>query len=179
MSACSATWPAGSLPCTGHWRSGPAPPDGLDLKLVDRIYPPPPFDDEDRRRVDEALRDTRTAQPAIGAISLGLLRVLGGFGVRPELAGGHSFGELTALHAAGRIDADALVRLSVRRGALMADCAGGDDPGTMLAVFAPLDSVARFVDEHALDVVIANRNAPGQCVLSGPGREIDRAARVC
>ena len=32
------------------------------------------------------------------------MRVLGHFGVRPEAAAGHSYGELTALCAAGRID---------------------------------------------------------------------------
>ena len=57
---------------------------------------------------EDALRDTRFAQPAIGAVSLGLLGILEDFGVRPDMLGGHSFGELTALRAAGRIDDDAL-----------------------------------------------------------------------
>ena len=122
--------------------------DGLaSPRLVDRLYPPPAFRDDDRSQLDEALRDTEVAQPAIGSVSLGLLHVLEEFGVRPGLAAGHSFGELTALYAAGRIDAAALVRLSVRRGASMAGFAG-DDPGAMLAVFTPLDRLAAFVREQ-------------------------------
>ncbi len=63
----------------------------------DRIYPPAAFDDAVRQEREDALRDTRFAQPAIGAVSLGLLGILEDFGVRADLVGGHSFGELTAL----------------------------------------------------------------------------------
>jgi acyl transferase domain-containing protein len=147
-------------------------------RLSDRIYPPSVFSDDERRRQDEALRDTRCAQPAIGAVSLGLLQILGDFGVRPDMAGGHSFGELTALHAAGRIDASTLALLANERGALMADCAGDDDSGAMLAAFAPADQLAEFLKRHALDVVVANKNAPRQCVLSGPRAEIERAEKL-
>ena len=38
----------------------------------------------------------------------------------------------------------------------------------MLAVFAPAVEVAGLIQDHGLDVVIANKNAPSQCVLSGP-----------
>ncbi len=145
-------------------------------RLSDRIYPPSCFREEDRRRQQDALRDTRFAQPAIGAVSLGLLHILEGFGVRPALVGGHSFGELTALCAAGRIDSQSLARLSLQRGALMADRAGNDDPGAMLAVFAPLDRIEGLTQKHHLDLVLANKNAPGQFVLSGPTSEIERAA---
>ncbi len=148
-------------------------------RLGDTIYPPAAFRDEVRRAQHEALRDTRAAQPAIGAVSAGLLRILRDFGLQAGFAAGHSFGELTALHAAGRIDERTLAQLSRRRGALMADCANGDEPGSMLAVLAPADDVAGLIRRHGLDLVIANRNAPRQCVLSGPRSEVDRAADLC
>jgi len=144
-------------------------------RLSDRIYPPSAFSDEGRARQDEALRDTRCAQPAIGAVSLGLLQILRDFGVRPDMAAGHSFGELTALHAAGRIDAPSLALLADERGSLMADCAGREDPGAMLAAFATAEELAELIGNHGLDVVIANKNAPRQCVLSGHRGEIERA----
>ncbi|MGZ5952372.1 MAG: acyltransferase domain-containing protein, partial [Isosphaeraceae bacterium] len=157
----------------GLWNDAAGPGDG---RLSDQIYPPSCFREDDRRRQHETLRDTRFAQPAIGAVSLGLLHILEDFGVRPALVGGHSFGELTALCAAGRIDAQTLAMLSLRRGALMADCASSGDQGAMLAVFAPIDQMASLIHQHGLDVVIANKNAPGQYVLSGPIAEIERAA---
>ncbi len=103
---------------------------------------PSAFDERTRQEQEDALRDTRFAQPAIGAVSLGLLGILEDFGVRPDMVGGHSFGELTALRAAGRIDDDALARLAHRRGALMADCAA-EGSGAMLAAFAPIEQVER------------------------------------
>jgi acyl transferase domain-containing protein/NADP-dependent 3-hydroxy acid dehydrogenase YdfG len=146
--------------------------------LSDCIYPPSAFDEATRGDQDLTLRDTRFAQPAIAAVSLGLLHILDSFGVRPQLTGGHSFGELTALCAAGRMDGQSLARLAQRRGAIMADCARDGAPGAMLAVFAPLDRVAPVLREHRLDVVIANKNAPRQCVLSGPAGEIARCQRL-
>jgi len=142
------------------------------------IYPRPAFGEGERQAQELALRDTRIAQPAIAAVSLGLLRILEDFGVRPDVAGGHSFGELTALLAAGRFDDRSLVFLAQRRGALLAECAAGADAGAMLAVFAPLDEVRALVREQALGVVIANKNAPRQCVLSGPAVEIERSRRI-
>ena len=146
-------------------------------RCSDRIYPPPAFDDAARAAGEVALRDTRIAQPAIGAVSLGLLRILGDFGVHPDLVGGHSFGELTALCAAGRIDDATLATLAQRRGALMARCAARGS-GAMLAVFAGPDEVAAMAREYSLDLVIANKNAPRQCVLSGPAEEIARSRRL-
>jgi acyl transferase domain-containing protein len=151
---------------------------GDSTRLSDQIYPPTAYDEPTRRDQNLILRDTRFAQPAIGAISLGMLRILAYFGVHPQLAGGHSFGELTALCAAGRFDDRSLAQLAQRRGAIMASCAREGGDGAMLAVFAHLDQVADLLKEHGLDVVIANKNAPRQCVLSGPADEIERSQRL-
>jgi acyl transferase domain-containing protein/NAD(P)-dependent dehydrogenase (short-subunit alcohol dehydrogenase family) len=150
---------------------------GESLRISDRIYPPAAFDDQTSAAQDDALRDTRIAQPAIGAVSLGLFQILEGFGLRPDMLGGHSFGELTALCAAGRIDEASLAMLAHERGTLMAQCAA-DGSGAMLAVFAGTDDVASVIRDHALDVVISNKNAPRQCVLSGTGAEIERSGRL-
>ncbi len=133
---------------------------GDSRRASDRIYPPSAFDDRTREEQEAALRDTRFAQPALGAISLGLLGMLEDFGVRPELVGGHSFGELTALRAAGWIDDETLLRLASIRGSLMADC-GSAGTGGMLAVYASVEQIEPAIREHGLDLVIANRNAPG------------------
>ncbi|QWV95388.1 SDR family NAD(P)-dependent oxidoreductase [Geomonas oryzisoli] len=145
-------------------------------RLSDLIYPPSAFDEATRAKQEEELRATQAAQPAIGATSLGALRVLRSFGVEPNAVAGHSYGELTALCAAGRLDESALHELSRLRGQLMG--AGAGDKGSMLAVSAPLEKVAEVVAAEKLDLVIANRNAPTQAVLSGTTAEIKRAAAV-
>jgi acyl transferase domain-containing protein len=142
-------------------------------RLSDLVYPPSCFSPAETTDNESALRATDVAQPAIGAVSLGALRVLATFGVQPEAAAGHSYGELIALCAAGRFDANALHALSRLRGRLMAD--GNGDKGAMLAVSAPLAEVEEVIRKEKLELVLANKNAPGQAVLSGASAEIDRA----
>ncbi|WP_136513264.1 type I polyketide synthase [Geomonas edaphica] len=145
-------------------------------RLSDLIYPPSAYDEATRVSQEEALRATQAAQPAIGAASLGALRLLQAFGVAPEAVAGHSYGELTALCAAGRLDESAFHELSRLRGKLMG--AGDGDKGSMLAVSAPLAKIAEAVAAEKLDLVIANKNAPTQAVLSGATAEIKRAVAI-
>ena len=142
-------------------------------RLSDLIYPVTPFSGATGDIREKALRATETAQPAIGTISLGLLKVLHMFGINPEAAAGHSYGELTALCAAGRLDETSFHLLSRLRGRLMGE--GKGDKGGMLAVSAPLATIEQVIAADRLDLVIANRNAPAQVVLSGSTGEIDRA----
>ncbi len=142
-------------------------------RLSDFIYPLPAFDEQQRTRNEIDLRATDVAQPALGALSLGAVRLLESFGVRPDAVAGHSYGELAALCAAGWIDPSTLHSLSQLRGQFMS--AGTGDRGGMLAVRAPLDGVANVLREDELALTIANRNAPSQCVLSGSSAEIARA----
>ncbi|MBH23059.1 MAG: hypothetical protein CMH57_01100, partial [Myxococcales bacterium] len=147
--------------------------DALGGRLTDRVYPHPAFSDDARERQDAALRATEVTQPALGAVSLGALRLLERFAVEPAAALGHSYGELVALCAAGRLSAEELHRLSRLRGELMA--AGDGDRGSMLAVSHPLDEVEALLSELDLDLVLANKNTPRQAVLSGATAEIERA----
>jgi acyl transferase domain-containing protein/NAD(P)-dependent dehydrogenase (short-subunit alcohol dehydrogenase family) len=142
-------------------------------ELARRIYPQPAFDDATRAEQEAELRATQIAQPAIGAVSLGALRVLEQFGLSPDATCGHSYGELVALCAAGRLRPTELYQLSRRRGELMAS--GDGDHGSMLAVAAELAWVEQILETHDLDLVVANHNAPRQAVLSGVTHEIERA----
>jgi acyl transferase domain-containing protein/NAD(P)-dependent dehydrogenase (short-subunit alcohol dehydrogenase family) len=143
-------------------------------RLSDLIYPVPAFSTEGRSANEEALRATQAAQPALGAVSLGVWRVLEEFGVRADAFAGHSYGELTALCAAGRLDAMDFHRASVVRGRLMAEAGRGE--GAMLAVLAPSQTIEAVLREENLDLVLANKNAPAQTVLSGRTSEIELAA---
>jgi [acyl-carrier-protein] S-malonyltransferase len=79
---------------------------------------------------------------------------------------GHSLGELSALTAAGAIDTDEALRLVVLRGRLMQAAAQGSGGGMVAVLGADVDTAERLAAEHGLTV--ANDNAPGQLVLSGP-----------
>ncbi len=129
---------------------------------------------------ESQLRRTQVAQPAIGAVSVAMLNALAQFDVVPDATCGHSFGELTALHAAGWITADDLWRLAVARGKLMADAGSAQgETGTMLAVKAPLEAIENWVARWGETLVLANRNSPQQGVLSGSDSAIAAAETVC
>ncbi len=149
--------------------------------LTDIIYPFPAETEAEKQRQQETLRKTDHAQPAIGAVSVAMLKILQGFGLKPDATCGHSYGELSALYAAGWIDLDTLLNLSITRGRLMATAGMGDDQnnGGMLAVKAPLDELDHLIQTTDTGVILANRNSPDQGVLSGSLHAIARAEKIC
>ncbi len=148
-------------------------------RLSDFVFAPPSHI-RDKAASEEMLRSTDIAQPAIGAVSLAMSRVLEHFGITPDASCGHSFGELSALCASRWLTPEDFLNLAVARGKYMAkDATSNEDCGSMLAVKAPLDEIeALILDEH-LDLILANRNSPDQGVLSGSSAEIKRASRAC
>ncbi|HSH96610.1 MAG TPA: SDR family NAD(P)-dependent oxidoreductase [Roseimicrobium sp.] len=136
-------------------------------RLSDYIYPHPAFDKDAPQREAEQLKQTQIAQPAIGAACLGGFNVMQGFGLKADVMGGHSYGELVALHAAGRIDAETFHVLSNFRGRLMAEASQAREAGGMLVVKASLETVEELITRENCGVVIANHNAPDQIVLAG------------
>ncbi|MFM7152060.1 MAG: SDR family NAD(P)-dependent oxidoreductase, partial [Gemmataceae bacterium] len=147
-------------------------------RLVDWVYPPPAFSEETRAAQEETLRATSAAQPALGAVSLAAWKVLRNFGVSADAFAGHSFGELTALCASGRVGEEDFYRLSILRGRMMAEAGQGRDAGAMLAVKATQEEITRILREAGIQLVLANKNAPSQTVLSGTEAEIGRAAEA-
>jgi [acyl-carrier-protein] S-malonyltransferase len=110
---------------------------------------------------------TANTQPALLTASIAALRaaeeVTGGL-PEPVVAMGHSLGEFTALVAAGALALADAARLVRRRGELMQEA---DPSGGMLAVIGlDPDAIANAIDGTGL--VVANDNAPGQVVISGP-----------
>jgi UDP-N-acetylmuramyl tripeptide synthase len=89
------------------------------------VYPRPAFTDEEKSAQEAALQGTDYAQPAIGALSAGLFRLLGKAGFKADFAAGHSFGEVSALWAAGVLSDEDYYALVKARGAAMSLAAGG------------------------------------------------------
>ncbi|MER6815178.1 SDR family NAD(P)-dependent oxidoreductase [Spirillospora sp. NPDC000708] len=140
------------------------------------MFPPAAFGPGEARRQREALTDTRVAQPALGIAGLAVHRLLTAVGVHPDLAAGHSYGELVALCAAGVFDDTDMIELSAARAeAILA--AAGTDPGAMAAVAAPLRQVREAVSGVS-EIVVANHNAPDQVVVSGTTAGVARALAV-
>ncbi|MGK4584704.1 type I polyketide synthase [Kitasatospora sp. HPMI-4] len=116
---------------------------------------------------------TQVAQPRIVTGSLAALRVLDGLGIRADAAVGHSLGELTALHWAGAMSEEQLVRLATIRGRVMARASHGR--GAMAGLAATPSRTTRL--SAGQDVVVAGYNGPRQTVVSGPAEAVDEVCR--
>ncbi len=143
--------------------------------LSDLVFPIAVFEDEELEAQQAQLQLTENVQPAIGGISAGLLRIARDAGLQIDFAAGHSFGELTALWAAGVIAEDDYYKLAYARGQAMA---APDDPdfdaGSMLAVMGEIEKLEADLTEFP-DVVMANLNSKKQVVLAGPTADILQA----
>lgn len=135
----------------------------------------------------EVLDRTENAQPALLAVSIAYLAALrerwASLGIDaspPAFAAGHSMGQYSALVAAEVISTEDGIRLVRERGRLM-QASGAGREGAMAAILG--------LDDHALsDLVerasahgvfgVANRNAPGQVVVSGERAAIEAAAEI-
>ncbi|MEM6296771.1 MAG: beta-ketoacyl synthase N-terminal-like domain-containing protein, partial [Myxococcota bacterium] len=144
------------------------------LGLHHAVFPITDFEDDAAARASSRLAATDVAQPAIGCVSLSLLALLQRTGVTPSAVAGHSFGEVTALHAAGVLSRESMLSVAATRGATMAEAAASTS-GSMTAVSAPLAEVEAAVKACGADVVLANHNAPTQVVLSGATEAIEAA----
>jgi len=126
------------------------------------------------------LNETVNTQPALYVHSVAALRVLAHLhpDLIPASVAGHSLGELSALTAAGALafaDGILLVRI---RGELMKK-AGESAPGGMAAVLGldipTLDQVCIQASREGEIVQVANDNCPGQVVISGARKAVERA----
>jgi [acyl-carrier-protein] S-malonyltransferase len=129
----------------------------------------------------EALKLTENTQPAILTTSIAALRVLQNEkGFIPRLAAGHSLGEYSALVASGALTFADAVRIVRLRGRFMQEAVPVGE-GAMAAVLGmEQGEVEGLCKEVAEDEILApaNYNSPGQIVISGHSKAVERAVEV-
>lgn len=128
------------------------------------------------------LRLTENTQPAVLTTSIAALRALESeFGVRPELAAGHSLGEYSALVAAGALEFAGAVRAVRERGRLM-QAAVPPGRGAMAALIgvepAAVQEICAAASAGGEIAAPANFNAPGQIVVAGHAGAVRRAIEL-
>ena len=145
----------------------------LGKPLTEYIF----IDESDKARVEEAnlaLMQTEITQPAMLCADVALYRLMGEYGIHPDMVIGHSLGEYGALVASGALCfKDALLAVSAR-GHQMAKVKV-EDKGKMAAVFASPDQIEEIISKVDGYVVIANINSNGQSVIGGATRAVEAA----
>ena len=121
---------------------------------------------------EELLKQTRNTQPALGIVDIAYYQLLSSLGLEVDMLGGHSYGELVALAAAGAIELKDLLPLSEARAHAIETAAEGQS-GSMAAVSGTMAAVEAHI--RHLGVTVANHNAPTQVVITGEARTIDEA----
>ena len=127
---------------------------------------------------DEELKQTRVTQPAVFLHSV-ISAICLGDDFQPDMVGGHSLGEFSALVAACALSFEDGLRL-VHARALAMQKACEVAPGTMAAIIAlPDDTIEGICSEVSAEgngvVVPANYNCPGQLVISGNVEAVNAA----
>lgn len=118
---------------------------------------------------DDQLKQTNVTQPAVFLHSVISALCLGDE-FAPDMVGGHSLGEFSALVAAGALSfEDGLKLVATRANAMQKACEA--NPGTMAAIIGlpdeKVEEVCAEVSTEGNVVVAANYNCPGQLVISG------------
>lgn len=150
------------------------------------------FDEADRQIPDfkkvcfegpeEELKLTKYTQPGIYVVSAILNRLLvEEKNIRPDAVAGFSVGEYSALYSAGCFDFQTGLKLVKIRGESMNE-ASEKNPGTMAAIIGLEDKVVEDVCNEISNsgeiVVPVNYNCPGQLVISGTIKGIEKAVEI-
>jgi [acyl-carrier-protein] S-malonyltransferase len=130
---------------------------------------------------EEELTATLNAQPAILTHSVAVYRIVASRLGDVAFAAGHSLGEFSAYVAAGALRFDDAVRTVRLRGELMYR-SGEARPGTMAAILGlddgAVEAVCRDASTETEVCVPANYNSPGQLVISGDVKAVERAVEL-
>ena len=126
---------------------------------------------------EEDLKLTANTQPAILTISCIANEILKENGVQPEITGGHSLGEYSALVAAGVLKFQDAVALVHKRGAYMQEAVPVGEGGMAAIIGVDREKIVEICQSVSAEspVQAVNFNCPGQIVIAGATRGVELA----
>jgi len=129
---------------------------------------------------DDQLKLTENTQPAMLTVSIAAQAVLAARGIVPAYVAGHSFGEYSALVAAGSLRFADAVRLVRKRGQYMQEAVPAG-VGAMAALLKlPAGKLDTVLAEAAQSEIVsaAGLNSPDQIVIAGHAAAVNRAVEL-
>ncbi len=129
----------------------------LEVPLLEVLYPK---DAQNSSLLDQ----TAYTQPALFSIEYALAKLWESWGIKPNVAMGHSVGEYVAATVAGVFSLEEGLKLIAMRGRLMQQLPPG---GEMVSLLASESQVREAIGESNFQVTIAAINGPESIVISG------------
>lgn len=129
----------------------------------------------------EELASTDNTQVSILTTSIAALEVLKKFDITPQAVAGLSLGEYSALVASGALSLEDGLKLVEKRGRFMKEDSD-KSKGEMAAVLGLSADVLREICDECKDlgvISIANYNCPGQIVIAGEIKPLNKAVELC
>ena len=128
------------------------------------------FEELRKDAAESRIHDAEISQPLCTVLQLGLVSLLGHWGVKPKAVIGHSSGEIAAAYAAGAITHEDAIKIAYLRGfhsaGLKTKLEGST--GAMLAAAVSEEEAQRYLQSvQAGKAVIACVNSPSSVTLSG------------
>ena len=126
---------------------------------------------------NEKLDLTEYTQAALVTTCLAMTKVVEERGLKPDVTAGLSLGEYCAISVAGGMKEEDAISLVRKRGILMQNTVPAGE-GAMAAI---LGMDALVIEEGIKDlegVTVANYNCPGQIVITGETKAVEKAAEI-
>lgn len=128
----------------------------------------------------EQLSQTANTQPCMVLFAVAMTKLLKKKGIVPDYVAGLSLGEYSALHAAEVFDDETVIDVVRLRGKAMSEAVAGID-SKMSAVMnldrKTLKAICLQASDHGV-VAIANYNCPGQLVITGEKKAVEKAEKL-
>ncbi|HPG10647.1 MAG TPA: ACP S-malonyltransferase [Chitinophagaceae bacterium] len=130
---------------------------------------------------EEDLKQTKVTQPAIFLHSVIAYKSIDPSATeeaKPDMVAGHSLGEFSALVANGVLSfEDGLKLVAARAQAMQHACE--NEPGSMAAILGLEDEKVEEICSGIKELVVpANYNCPGQLVISGTAKGVEKACEL-
>ena len=129
----------------------------------------------------EELNKTENTQPSVLTVSIAALRALEERGIHADVTAGLSLGEYSALVCSGVFKFEDAVKLVKKRGRFMQEAVPAGI-GAMAAILGLEIEKVKEACVRASEIGIvegANFNCPGQIVIAGEVKAVEKAAEIC
>ena len=126
---------------------------------------------------NEKLDLTEYTQAALVTTCLAMTKVVEERGLKPDVTAGLSLGEYCAISVAGGMKEEDSISLVRKRGILMQNTVPAGE-GAMAAILGMDASVIEEGIKDLEGVTVANYNCPGQIVITGETKAVEKAAEI-